>query len=81
MLGRHQKVRILHVANYFCPFQEAQVYADENGLLFMETSAKTALNVNETFLAIGKCVSPEISCFSQSYTVLQHACISLKMIT
>jgi len=35
-------------------FQEAQAYADENGLLFMETSAKTALNVNETFLAIGK---------------------------
>jgi len=34
-------------------FQEAQAYADENGLLFMETSAKTALNVNETFLAIG----------------------------
>ena len=34
--------------------QEAQSYADENSLLFMETSAKTAMNVNETFLAIGE---------------------------
>jgi hypothetical protein len=28
-------------------------YAEENGLLFMETSAKTAVNVNEIFVAIG----------------------------
>lgn len=34
--------------------QEAQAYADENGLLFMETSAKTANNVNEIFMAIGR---------------------------
>lgn len=34
-------------------FEEAQAYAEENGLLFMETSAKTAMNVNEIFLAIG----------------------------
>ena len=34
-------------------FQEAQAYAEDNGLLFMETSAKTAMNVNEIFLAIG----------------------------
>lgn len=33
--------------------QEAQAYAEDNGLLFMETSAKTAMNVNEIFLAIG----------------------------
>lgn len=36
------------------PVQEAQVYADENSLLFMETSAKTAMNVNDIFLAIGE---------------------------
>lgn len=34
-------------------FEEAQAYADENGLLFMESSAKTAMNVNDIFLAIG----------------------------
>lgn len=33
--------------------EEAQAYAEEHGLLFMETSAKTAVNVNQIFMAIG----------------------------
>jgi GTPase SAR1 family protein len=32
----------------------AQAYAKDNGILFMETSAKTAVNVNELFLAIAQ---------------------------
>uniref|UniRef100_A0A8C9FHQ4 RAB5A, member RAS oncogene family n=1 Tax=Pavo cristatus TaxID=9049 RepID=A0A8C9FHQ4_PAVCR len=34
--------------------EEAQAYADDNSLLFMETSAKTSMNVNEIFMAIGE---------------------------
>jgi Ras-related protein Rab-5C len=34
--------------------QEGKSYADENGLFFMETSAKTAQNVNELFYEIAR---------------------------
>eukprot|EP00163_Fabomonas_tropica_P033404 TRINITY_DN875_c0_g1_i2.p1 TRINITY_DN875_c0_g1~~TRINITY_DN875_c0_g1_i2.p1 ORF type:complete len:204 (-),score=67.08 TRINITY_DN875_c0_g1_i2:336-947(-) len=33
---------------------EATAYAEENGIFFMETSAKTATNVNELFVAIAR---------------------------
>lgn len=42
--------------SFYTSSQEAQAYADDNSLLFMETSAKTAMNVNEIFMAIGKCM-------------------------
>ena len=34
--------------------EEAQAFADENALIFFETSAKTALNVRELFVAVAK---------------------------
>jgi len=36
------------------PADEAKKFATENGLLFMETSAKTNVNVRELFLAIAR---------------------------
>ncbi|PRP84995.1 Rab GTPase [Planoprotostelium fungivorum] len=41
-------------ANRRVTIEEAQAFCDTNGLLFMETSAKAATNVNELFVAIAK---------------------------
>lgn len=35
--------------------EEVDAYAGENGLIYMETSAKSGLNVREIFVAIGAC--------------------------
>jgi len=42
------------------PTREAKSYADEENLLFYETSAKTGMNVNEVFTAIANAI-PESS--------------------
>ncbi|XP_046882136.1 ras-related protein Rab-5B-like isoform X2 [Hypomesus transpacificus] len=41
-------------ANRAVEYEEAQVYAADNKLVFMETSAKTAMNISNLFLAIAK---------------------------
>ena len=48
----HLLLSIMVLSN-FLP-QDAKAYAEKNGLLFMETSAKTGSNVEEIFLEIGK---------------------------
>ena len=43
--------------------QEAKLYADNNGFLFMETSAKTGQNVSELFAAIGICTIADLPAY------------------
>jgi hypothetical protein len=35
--------------------QEGEQFSQENGMFFIEASAKTAQNINELFYEIGKC--------------------------
>ena len=42
-------------------YEEANAYAEEKGLIFLETSAKNANNVNEIFLAIARKLPREYS--------------------
>ncbi|CAL9182487.1 unnamed protein product [Musa hybrid cultivar] len=43
--------------------EEGFQYAQENGLFFIETSAKTAENINELFYEIGKLLSHHLNAF------------------
>ena len=42
------------------PEEEGRRFAEKNGLLFIETSAKTALNVDDAFLRTGKAIYDKI---------------------
>uniref|UniRef100_A0A672M161 RAB5C, member RAS oncogene family n=1 Tax=Sinocyclocheilus grahami TaxID=75366 RepID=A0A672M161_SINGR len=53
-------------------FEEAQAYADDNSLLFMETSAKTAMNVNEIFMAIGTISFLLLTLFNTCTFIYKH---------
>nr|GMD05424.1 glycosyltransferase family protein 64 C3 [Ipomoea batatas] len=48
--------------------KEAQKYAEENGLFFMETSAKTAANVNDVFYEIGKSLFKSFLVYNEEST-------------
>jgi hypothetical protein len=45
---------LVHVQKRKVDPDEAKAYAEENNIMFMETSAKTAANVNELFVQIGE---------------------------
>jgi len=54
--------------------QEAQAYAEENCLFFMETSAKTAINVNDIIYEIGASLRNKTLdfCLMQFYDISNH---------
>lgn len=52
--------------------EEAQAYAAENGLYFLETSAKTAANVNELFFEIARKLPKAEAAAPQGGIVLQN---------
>lgn len=54
------------------PTEEAKAYAEEEGLLFFETSAKTGYNVTEVFTAIANAI-PETSLKSARGPGASHA--------
>lgn len=54
------------------PTEEAKAYAEEEGLLFFETSAKTGTNVTEVFTAIANAI-PETSLKSARGPGASHA--------
>lgn len=41
-------------------YEEGEQFAQENGLIFLETSAKTAANVEEAFIATAKQICEKI---------------------
>ncbi len=45
---------IAHVVSFVVRAQMARAYAEDNNIMFLETSAKTAHNVNELFVAIAR---------------------------
>ena len=47
-------IRRNSVRNSLTPAYSVRRYANDNGIFFMETSAKTAANVNELFVAIAR---------------------------
>jgi len=42
------------------PYEEAQAFAQENGVIFMETSAKTGASVEEAFLSTAKSIYQKV---------------------
>lgn len=59
------------------PQEEAAAYAQESGLLFFETSARTGDGVDQVFSDIGECVCP---CFNYAERIIMLSIVVAKSI-
>ena len=70
MLSHCQEIKQI-TTDRVVEYNEVSAYAEENGLFSMETSAKTAFNVSNIFLAIAKKLPKKGEVVSESIKLMQ----------